>query len=105
MASTGNPSVQGGLQWPEWNIDTSMGVHIVNTTTVGTVDYSPCAFWDMINAQYLNFTSSGSANETSDNNNNNTGSGPEKNGAERRVEKGVWGLILGVGIAASVLMG
>jgi Carboxylesterase family len=40
MASTGNPSVQGGLQWPQWNSNTSIGVNIVNATSVGVVDYS-----------------------------------------------------------------
>jgi carboxylesterase type B len=103
MASTGNPSVQGGLQWPQWNSNTSIGVNIVNATSVGVVDYSQCVFWDMINNLYLNFTSS-SANGT--NGNSSTGSGTVMaNGAVRGVEMGVWGLTLPVGIAVSVLMG
>jgi hypothetical protein len=40
MASTGDPNVQGGLQWPQWNSNTSIGVNIVNATSVGVVDYS-----------------------------------------------------------------
>jgi hypothetical protein len=103
MASTGDPSVQGGLQWPQWNSNTSIGVNIVNATSVGVVDYSQCVFWDVINNLYLNFTSS-SANGTSGN--SSTGSGTVMaNGAERGVEMGVWGLTLAVGIAVSVLMG
>jgi carboxylesterase type B len=99
MASTGNPSVQGGLQWPQWNNNTSIGVNIVNATSVGVVDYSQCAFWDMIDNLYLNFSSS-SANGTSGN--SSTG---KANSAERGVEMGVWGLTLAVGIAVGVLMG
>jgi hypothetical protein len=78
-----------------------MGVNIVNATTVGVVDYSQCAFWDMIDNLYLNFTGS-SANGTSGN--SSAGSG-KANGAERGVEMGVWGLTLAFAIAVSVLMG
>lgn len=101
MASTANPSVQGGLQWPQWNSTTSIGVNIVNATSVGVVDYSQCVFWDMIDNLYLNFTGS-SANGTSGN--SSAGSG-KANGAERGVEMGVWGLTLAFAIAVSVLMG
>ena len=109
MASTGNPSVQGGLQWPQWNSTSSLGVNIVNTTSVGVVDYSQCAFWDMVNNMYLNFTVlSSSANGTSGNSstssgNGSTGTGP-KNGAERGIGMGVWGLRLAVGISISALI-
>ncbi|KAN0116667.1 alpha/beta-hydrolase [Hyaloscypha variabilis] len=107
MASTGNPSVQGGLQWPQWNSTSSMGVNIVNTTSVGMVDYSQCAFWDMVNNMYLNFTVlSSSANGTSGNSSTNSGNGSpgagSKNGAGRGIEMGVWGLSLAIGIAISV---
>ena len=109
MAVSGNPSVQGGLQWPQWNNTASLGVNIVNTTTVGVVDYSQCAFWDMIDNLYLNFTSSGadgtSGNgSTSTNGTSGNGGGGKANGSERGVEVQVWGLILAVGIAFSVLM-
>lgn len=107
MATTGNPSVPGGLQWPQWNNSTSMGVNIVDATTVGTVDYSQCQFWDMINNLYLNFTSS-SVNTTSGGSSTSSSTGTatsKKNGAEKGVEAGVWGLTLTVGIAISVLMG
>jgi hypothetical protein len=57
MVSTRNPSVSGGLQWPQRNRSTNQGVAIVNVTTVGTTDYSQCAFWDMIDNTYLTFTS------------------------------------------------
>jgi len=109
MASTGNPSVQGGLQWPQWNSTSSLGDNIVNTTSVGVVDYSQCAFWDMVNNMYLNFTVlSSSANGTSGNSstssgNGSTGTGP-KNGAERGIGMGVWGLRLAVGISISALI-
>jgi carboxylesterase type B len=103
MASTGNPSVQGGLQWPQWTNDTSEGVNIADAVTVGAVDFSQCAFWNMIDTVYLNLTSS-SVNETSGN--SSTGNvGGKTNGAERGVEIGVWGLTLAVGITVSVLMG
>jgi hypothetical protein len=107
MASTGNPSVQGGLQWPQWNSTSSMGVNIVNTTSVGMVDYSQCAFWDMVNNMYLNFTVlSSSANGTSGNSSTSSGNGSpgagSKNGAGRGIEMGVWGLSLAIGIAISV---
>ena len=87
MASTRNPSVPGGLQWPQWNNSTNQGVAIVNLTSVGTMDYSQCAFWDMIDNTYLNFTSfstSGASGNVS------TGGG-KANGAKRGVEQGVWG--------------
>jgi carboxylesterase type B len=104
MASTGNPSVKGGLQWPQWNSTTNEGVNIVNVTSVGIMDYSQCAFWDMIDNLYLNFTSS-STNETIGNiGNASTGSG-KPNGAERGVEIGVWGLTTVFGIVVTVLMG
>jgi carboxylesterase type B len=107
MASTGNPSVQGGLQWPQWNNSASMGVNIVNATSVGTVDYSQCAFWDTIDNMYLNFTDlSSNANGTSGTSGNSTGTATgTKSGAERGVEAGVWGLTPAVGVAISVLMG
>jgi hypothetical protein len=108
MATTGNPSVSGGLQWPQWNNSTSMGVNIVNATTVGTVDYSQCQFWDTINNLYLNFTSS-SVNTTSRGSSTSSTrtatSKKKKNGADKVVEAGILGLTLAVGIAISVLMG
>jgi hypothetical protein len=112
MASTGNPSVQGGLQWPQWNSTLSIGVNIVNATSVGAVDYSQCAFWDMINNIYLNFTVLGSsANGTSGNSsassgkgNGSTGTGT-KNGAERGADLGAWGLSLAMGIGVAALIG
>jgi carboxylesterase type B len=105
MALTQNPSVQGGLQWPQWNNQTKAGVNIVNATTVGVMDYSQCAFWDMISNQYLNFTdlSANGTSGTGTNGNNSTG-GVKPNGAERGVELGVWGLTLAVAIAVSILM-
>jgi carboxylesterase type B len=94
MASTGNPSVQGGLQWPQWNNQTNAGVNIVNATSVGVMDYSQCAFWDMIDNMYLNFTTL---------NTNSTG-GAKQSGAGRGVELGVWGLILALGTAGLSMM-
>ena len=102
MASTGNPSVQGGLQWPQWNSSTGLGVNIVDAMSVGVVNDSQCVFWDVINNKYLNFTNL-SANVT--NWNSSTGQG-KPNGAERGVGVGgAWGLTLAVGIAVSVLIG
>jgi carboxylesterase type B len=101
MASTSNPSVQGGLQWPQWNNKTNQGINIVNSTSVGVMDYSQCAFWDMIDNLYLNFTSSGANLATG---NTSTGTG-KPNGAERGVEIGLWGLTLAAAFAIAVLMG
>jgi carboxylesterase type B len=55
MAVNGNPSVDGGLQWPAFN-SSSLGLNILNGTTVGTVDYSQCSFWDTVDTTVLNFT-------------------------------------------------
>jgi carboxylesterase type B len=106
MAETGNPSVSGGLQWPQWDNSSSKGVTIVNGTTVGTVDYSFCGFWDMIDRVYLNFTDlSAGANGTSGNGSTGTGSVTGNRSGAEGVEIGVWGLTLAVGIVISVLMG
>jgi carboxylesterase type B len=85
MASTGNPSVQGGLQWPQWSNCTNQGVNVVDLVSVGVMEYSQCAFWDMIDNMYLNFTSL-SANDTS---RNASSGGGKSNGARRGVEMGV----------------
>lgn len=50
IAESGNPSPDGGLEWPVWNASTSSGLVIVNSSVIGTVDYSICEFWDHINA-------------------------------------------------------
>lgn len=106
MASTANPSVQGGLQWPQWNNTASLGVTIFNATSVGPVDYSQCAFWDMIDNSYLNFTVLGSSVNGTSGSPSSTGSATgKKSGAEKGVEVGVWGLTLAIGIAVSALMG
>ena len=100
MAATGDPSVQGGLQWPQWNNKTNAGIHIVNATDVGVMDYSQCEFWNMIYTSYLNFTGPG-VNGTSGN--SSTGSG-KPNGAGRGIGMEVWGWTLAVGIAFTLLM-
>jgi carboxylesterase type B len=99
MSSTGNPSVQGGVQWPQWKNDTQQGVNIVNATTVGTLDYSQCAFWDRIDNLYLNFTSL-STNETA----GNASIGTSTPNSAGRVNKGFSQLILIVSTALVVLM-
>ena len=107
MASMGNPSPEGGLQWPRWDNNTSKGLNIVNATSVGVVDYSRCGFWDMIDNTYLNFTGS-SANISSTNTTNGTGTGSGSksgNGAESRAVVGLWGLVLTLGVSVSILVG
>jgi carboxylesterase type B len=100
MASTGNPSVQGGIQWPQWKKNTSQGVNIVNTTGVSTLDYSQCAFWDMIDNSYLNFTTL-TTNQTS----GNASAGKAMpNGAEKGVKFEFWASLLVASAAISVLM-
>ncbi|TVY67494.1 Para-nitrobenzyl esterase [Lachnellula suecica] len=118
MAATGNPSVQGGLKWPQWNSCTSTGVNILNETTVGAVDYSSCSFWDMINAEYLNYTTpsafstgNGTAcnasSQISPDGSSVGGAGstglPVSNGVEKEVKVGVWSLVLILGIAMSLI--
>jgi carboxylesterase type B len=99
MASTGSPSVQGGLQWPQWKNATNQGWNIVNATTVGTLDYSQCAFWDAIDNLYLNFTSL-SGNGTT----GNTSTGKSTpNGATKTVNLGSWVSILMAGVAILAL--
>lgn len=55
MATTGNPS-SPSLEWPVWNATSSLGVNILNSTTVGAVNYTACEFWDVVE-KGLNFTS------------------------------------------------
>jgi carboxylesterase type B len=100
MAMTGTPSVQGGIQWPQWENSTSMGVSIANDATVGAVNFSQCAFWNMIDNTYLNFTNSG-VNTTGGN--GSTGGG-KKNDAMIGVEMRAWQLTLAFGVVASVLI-
>jgi carboxylesterase type B len=99
MASTRNPSVPGGQQWPQWNNNTLQGVTIVNATGVGTMDYSQCAFWDVIDNTVLNFTTFGTSGSTG----NATGGG-KTSGAGRGAELGVWGLMLTLGFGTAVLL-
>jgi hypothetical protein len=104
MAATGSPSVQGGLTWPQWKSNMSLGVNIVNEMSVGVVDYSVCAFWEPIDNFYLNFTSSSAIGASG---NSSTGSGTATmNSAERGAEMGGWGLTMAAGVVvASLLMG
>lgn len=107
MAATGNPSVQGAWEWPQWDNSTSKGANIVNATSIGVVDYSRCGFWDTIDNTYLNFTDA-SANTSSTNTTNGTGSGTGSktgNGAESRAVIGLWGLVIAVGVSVSILIG
>jgi carboxylesterase type B len=111
MAVSGNPSA-GNLQWPQWDNSSSNGVIIgANSTTVGKIDYSFCEFWDPVIATYLGFSNS-SENGTSGSGSGSGGSGSgsgnsttsKKNGAEKGVEMGFWGLAVFIGITMSVLM-
>lgn len=49
MAEKGNPST-GSLQWPVYRNGSSLGLNIVNDTTVEHLDYSVCQLWDEVNA-------------------------------------------------------
>ena len=107
MAVSGNPSTSN-LQWPQWDNNSSNGVIIgANSTSVGKVDYSFCQFWDPVIAEYLSFSNTSTVNETSG---SGTGSGSgngtttKKNGAEKGVEMGFWGLTVFIGVAMSMLM-
>ena len=52
MAATGNPSNQG-LQWPEFEPSTLLGVNINSSVTAGSIDFSNCDFWDSLDAAEL----------------------------------------------------
>jgi carboxylesterase type B len=56
MAAGGQPSPNGGLEWPAYNSSTSLGLQIANSTTIGPVDYSACEFWDYIHELVVNST-------------------------------------------------
>jgi hypothetical protein len=49
MAEKGNPSTRS-LKWPVYRNESSLGLNIVNDTTVGHLDYSVCQLWDKVNA-------------------------------------------------------
>ena len=53
MAAHGNPNggidISGG-PWPAYNVNESQGVIIGNNATVGYVNYTVCAFWDIVAA-------------------------------------------------------
>ena len=47
MAESGQPSVQGNLQWPAYSPSSSQGIIINNSTAViGHIDYSACELLD-----------------------------------------------------------
>jgi carboxylesterase type B len=96
MASTRNPSVPGGLQWPQWNNNTNQGVAIANSTTIGVMDYSQCEFWNMVDNTYLSFTSLNASVSTGS---------AKPNDARRGVDMGLLGLTLVVGAAVLILTG
>jgi hypothetical protein len=68
MAANGNPyggiAISGG-SWPAYNISDSQGVIIGNNTTVSYVNYTICAFWNIVvavqNSSGLSMTSSASS--------------------------------------------
>ncbi|KAE8449434.1 hypothetical protein EG329_008042 [Mollisiaceae sp. DMI_Dod_QoI] len=99
MAATGNPS-SSDLEWPSWNATQSLGINIVNSTTVGVVNYTACEFWDAIDKS-LNFTSSGnaSANATT------TATTPKSTSAHSGAGENYLQSILSLRIALLVLLG
>ncbi len=108
MASTGNPSVPGAWQWPQWDNSTSKGVNIANSSSLGVVDYSRCLFWDMVDNTYLAFANS-TTNSSTTNTTGGTGSGSGSggktgNGAQSRVVSGLGGLLIPVGVLAVMLV-
>lgn len=99
MAANGDPSAEGGLLWPEWNSTASLGLTIVNATSVDKLDYSVCAFWDAIDNQYLNFTSSSYVGNETNGTSGNGSAGDAQHSAGGRFETSVWGLTMVVGMA------
>lgn len=49
MAADAHPT----SEWPEYFINGSMGLNIINSTSAGVVDYSVCKLWDEIDAAML----------------------------------------------------
>jgi hypothetical protein len=65
MAETRNPSTPD-LEWQAWNASSSLGVNVVNSTTVGVVNFAACEFWDVIEKS-PNFTGGSVASNASSN--------------------------------------
>ncbi|OTB01379.1 hypothetical protein M426DRAFT_220377 [Hypoxylon sp. CI-4A] len=50
MAAIGRPGEEESA-WPAWSSNGSAGVVFSNSSAVGVVDYSSCAFWDEVNSE------------------------------------------------------
>lgn len=106
MASTGNPSVPGAWEWPQWDNNTSKGVSILNASSVGVVDYSACAFWDMVDNTYLNFTNSSAASSGTNTTSAGGGGAGSKTGSgtQSRAVTGLQGLLIAVTISGLIVV-
>ncbi|KAF8856038.1 alpha/beta-hydrolase [Acephala macrosclerotiorum] len=98
IAATGNPSTSS-LEWPVWNGTASLGVNILNSTTVGVVNYTTCEFWDVIE-KGLNFTSTNSTSNATT-----TGSSPKSTSSHSGGDENMTRSTLSFKIAALVLGG
>jgi carboxylesterase type B len=61
MAVHGNPNSASGIiggPWPQFSVNSSMGLLVENTTSIGYVNYTQCDFWDKIVAAEANGTAS-----------------------------------------------
>jgi hypothetical protein len=95
MASNGSPSTSD-FRWPQYtNASQSLGINIVNSATVGVVDYSNCQLWDQINK---NFKVSNSAITSSTGAGNSTTTIISMSGASAIINNYLW-------IMASVAVG
>ena len=97
MAENGNPSVEGGLQWPAYN-SSSMGLNIEDGVTAGKVDYSKCAFWQTVDTTILNFTATATNGTSASTTSSMSSSSPTKNSAGHSL--GFSGSTLGLAILA-----
>ena len=111
MAETGDPAAKSGVKWPTYRPDSSLGLNIVNATTVGKIDYSMCGFWEGIyEVQLREAAGMGNGNGTSGRNASVSSNGTQVSspspsaftgGAGKAVEVGsvvLWSVVLVLGL-------
>jgi para-nitrobenzyl esterase len=79
LAVTGDPSTSD-LQWPKWDATESLGINIVNSTSLGVVNYTACQFWDSLDsilAFLTNLTRNSTTNATTSGTPSKSGSPPK----------------------------
>lgn len=72
MAANAHPT----SDWPEYTLNESLGLNIINSTLAGRVDYSVCHFWDEIDAALAQQASGVSGSNKSSGNATSTSGSP-----------------------------